>query len=28
MAFITVLQNAENARTGGEFKGLILAFMA
>ena len=25
MPFINVLQNAENARAGGEFKGLILA---
>ena len=24
MAFITVLQNTENSRAGGEFKGLIL----
>jgi len=26
MSFITALQNAENARVVGEFKGLFLAF--
>jgi len=25
MPFVAVLQNTENARAGGEFKGLILA---